>query len=316
VDPTATASPSLFPPLPRLDDPTVYGPQGRSPWLDVDWREHQRWVILDGQPINVIELGDGPPLVFVHGLIERWTQWLEQLTAFAGNHHVIAMDLPGFGNSPMPAERISIPLYARTIEQLLQTLQIGAATFVGHSMGGFTSVELAIDFPERVERLVLVSPAGLSTYENPRDLRVVAQMRRFRWIVNTYHARVAAHAEILARRPRLRLLEPTTHVVARHSDRLPAPFMAEFMRGLGAPGYIEGMAANFDYDYRDRLGEIACPTLIVWGDRDRVVTPKDADLYERLIPNARKAIFKDTGHMAMIERPMAFNALLEGFLKE
>ncbi len=312
MNPTATAPPSL----PQLDDQSVYGPQGRSPWLDVDWRTHQRWVIVDGQPINVVERGVGPPLVFVHGLIERWTQWVEQLSAFSSSHRVIAMDLPGFGDSPMPAEKISISGYARMIEQLLDTLEVGAAAFVGHSMGGFTSVELAINFPQRVQRLVLVSPAGLSTYNNSRDLRLVAQMRRFRWIVNGYHARVAAHAELLARRPRLRLLEPTTHVVARHSDRLPAPFVAEFVRGLGAPGYIEGMAANFDYDYRDRLAEVACPTLIVWGKHDLVVSAKDADVYERLIPNARKVIFKDTGHMAMIERPAAFNALLKDFLKE
>jgi pimeloyl-ACP methyl ester carboxylesterase len=312
VNPTATASPSL----PRPDDPPVYGPQGRSRWLDVDWRKHQRWVILDGQPINVIELGEGPPLVFVHGLIERWTQWVEQLSTFADKHRVIAMDLPGFGDSPMPAEKISISGYARMIEKLLDVLQLSAAAFVGHSMGGFTSVELAINFPERVQRLVLVSPAGLSTYNNSRNLLLVAQMRRFRQIVDPYHARLAAHAELLARRPRLRLLDPTTHIVARHSDRLPAPFVAEFVRGLGAPGYIEGMEAIFNYDYRDRLGEIACPTLIVWGERDAVVTAKDADLYERLIPNSRKVIFRDTGHMAMIERPMAFNALLEEFLRQ
>jgi pimeloyl-ACP methyl ester carboxylesterase len=313
VNPTATASPSL----PRPDDPPVYGPQGRSRWLDVDWREHQRWVILDGQPINVIELGEGPPLVFLHGLIGRWTHWVEQLTAFAPSHRVIAVDLPGFGDSPLPAQGgISVPIYARTIERLMEALEISAAAFVGHSMGGFTSVELAINFPERVERLVLISPAGLSTYNNPRNLLLVAQMRRFRQIVDPYHARVAAHAELLARRPRLRLLDPTTHIVARHSDRLPAPFVAEFVRGLGAPGYIEGMEAIFNYDYRDRLGEIACPTLIVWGERDAVVTAKDADLYERLIPNSRKVIFRDTGHMAMIERPMGFNALLEEFLAE
>jgi pimeloyl-ACP methyl ester carboxylesterase len=307
------ASPSLS----QLDDQSVYGPQGRSPWLDVDWRTHQRWVILDGQPINVVELGEGPPLVFLHGLIGRWTHWVEQLTAFASSHRVIAVDLPGFGDSPLPARGgISVPIYARTIERLMEALQLSAAAFVGHSMGGFTSVELAINFPQRVERLVLISPAGLSTYNNSRDLRVVAQMRRFRWIVNGYHSRVAAHAELLARRPRLRLLEPTTHVVARYSDRLPPPFVAEFVRGLGAPGYIEGMAANFDYDYRDRLAEVACPTLIVWGEHDLVVSAKDADVYERLIPNARKVIFKDTGHMAMIERPAAFNALLKDFLNE
>jgi pimeloyl-ACP methyl ester carboxylesterase len=298
-----------------LDDPSVYGPQGHSPWLDVDWRVHQRWVILDGQPVNVIERGAGPPLVFVHGLIERWTHWLEQLPAFAG-HRVIAMDLPGFGNSPMPKEKISIPLYARTLEKLLERLEINAAAFVGHSMGGFASAQLAINCPQLVDRLVLVCPAGLSTYANQRDLRLVAQMRRFKRIVNAYHARVAAHAELFARHPRLRLLEPTTHIVARHSDRLPAPFVAELVRGLGAPGYIEGMEANFNYDYRDRLKEIACPTLIVWGERDRVVTAKDADVYEQLIPNARKVILKDTGHLPMIERPTAFNALLEEFLSE
>jgi pimeloyl-ACP methyl ester carboxylesterase len=314
MNPTSTASPSP----PRPDNRSFYGPRGRSAWLDVDWRGYQRWVVLDdGQPINVVELGEGPPILFVHGLIGRWTHWVEQLTAFAGSHRVIAVDLPGFGDSPLPAQGgISVPIYARTIERLMEALEISAAAFVGHSMGGFTSVELAINFPERVERLVLISPAGLSTYNNPRNLLLVAQMRRFRQIVDPYHARVAAHAELLARRPRLRLLDPTTHIVARHSDRLPAPFVAEFVRGLGAPGYIDGMEAIFNYDYRDRLGEIACPTLIVWGDRDAVVTAKDADLYERLIPNSRKVIFRDTGHMAMIERPMAFNALLEEFLDE
>jgi len=312
MDPTATASPSL----PLVDHPSVYGPQARSRWLDVDWRKYQRWEILDGQPVNVIELGSGPPLVFVHGLIGRWTHWVEQLTAFASTHRVIAVDLPGFGDSPLPAEQISISGYARTIDKLLDALQISAAAVVGHSMGGFTSVELAINFPERVERLVLVSPAGLSTYNDPNALRLLAQARRFKGIFKTYHAWVGAHAELFARRPRLRLLEPTTNIVTRHPDRLPAPFAAEFVRGLAAPGFIDGIEANLNYDYRHRLGEIACPTMIVWGKRDKVVSAKDADLYQQLIPNARKVLFEDTGHMAMIERPVAFNALLEEFLRE
>jgi pimeloyl-ACP methyl ester carboxylesterase len=314
VNPTATAPSS---PFPRLDEPQAYGPQGRSPWLDVDWRAHQRWVILDGQPINVVELGEGPPLLFLHGLIGRWTHWVEQLTAFAPSHRVIAVDLPGFGDSPLPARGgISVPIYARTIERLMEALQLSAAAFVGHSMGGFTSVELAINFPERVERLLLVSPAGLSTYDNPRSLLLLAQARRFKGIFNRYHALVAAHAELFAKRPRLRLLEPTTNIVARHANRLPAPFAAEFVRGLAAPGFIDGIEVTLNYDYRNRLGEIACPTLIVWGARDKVVTAKDATEYERLIPDARAVVFADTGHMAMIERPVAFNALLEEFLLE
>src|SRR5438045_4603778 len=93
---------------PRLADaPGDYGPAGRSPWLDIDWREHQRWVTVNGSAVNVIELGAGrssgdrdaagQPLVFVHGLSGSWPNWLEQLPVFAAQHRVIALDLPGFG---------------------------------------------------------------------------------------------------------------------------------------------------------------------------------------------------------------------------
>jgi pimeloyl-ACP methyl ester carboxylesterase len=71
-----------------------------------------------------------------------------------------------------------------------------------------------------------------------------------------------------------------------------------------------------DYHIRDRLGEIACPTLIVWGEDDRLIGVRDADLFAELIPNSRKVVFGDTGHMAMLERPEEFNGLLSGFLLE
>ena len=70
-----------------------------------------------------------------------------------------------------------------------------------------------------------------------------------------------------------------------------------------------------DYDFRDRLPEIACPTLIVWGDGDRIITPRDAEVFAELIPDSRVVVYKDTGHLAMLERPGAFNALLAEFLK-
>jgi pimeloyl-ACP methyl ester carboxylesterase len=283
----------------------------------VDWRSHQRWVILDGQPLNVIELGEGPPLVFIHGLIGRWTHWFEQLPGFAREHRVIALDLPGFGHSPAPrADKISVPFYARTVAKLMQRIEVDGAALIGHSMGGFTSVELAINFPELVERMMLVSPSGISTFNDQRALRLLTMARRFERVTNAYGGILAAHADLLARRPRLRLLEPNTSIVTRHPDRLPAAYIEEFVRGLGTPGFIEGVAANLNYDYRERLSEIACPTMIVWGEEDKVVSVKDAQMYEQLIPGARKVIFKDTGHMAMIERPQAFNDLLERFLAE
>ena len=314
--PTATA-PSSSPT--RLDDLSVYGPQGRSPWLDVDWRKHQRWVILDGQPVNVIELGEGPPLVFVHGLGGSWPNWLEQLPVFAdrssgiGRHRVIAMDLPGFGHSPMPAERISISGYARLLDGLLDRLGIDAAAVVGNSMGGFVSAELAIAFPQRVERLLLVSPAGLSTYR-PGATRTLARLQRLERILAAQAAWVASKSETVARRPLLR--EATLSLVTRHPDRLGAALAAEQLRGAGKPGFMQALATHLDYDFRDRLKEIACPTLIVWGEDDRVVTVRDASVFTELIPNSRAVIYKDTGHMAMLERPGAFNALLSEFLDE
>jgi pimeloyl-ACP methyl ester carboxylesterase len=310
MNPTATASP----PLPLLLTPSVYGPQGRSAWLDVDWREHQRWVILDGQPVNVIELGAGPPLLFVHGLSGSWQNWLEQLPVLAGKHRVIALDLPGFGHSPMPSERISISGYARLLDRLLDTLGIEAAAVVGNSMGGFIGAELAIAFPQRVERLVLISAAGISTYDHRGAVRTVPVLRRAERMLTAYTAWMATKSDTVARRPRLR--DATLNLVTRHPSRLSAALAAEQLRGSGKPGFIQALEANLNYDFHERLPEIACPTLIVWGEEDRVITARDAALFGELIRDSRVVMYADTGHMSMLERPVAFNELLEGFLGE
>jgi 4,5:9,10-diseco-3-hydroxy-5,9,17-trioxoandrosta-1(10),2-diene-4-oate hydrolase len=297
----------------------AYGPVGRSPWLDIDWREHQRWLTVDGQPVNTIELGaeeakDGQPIVFVHGLSGSWPNWLEQLPVLAERHRVLALDLPGSGHSPMPAEEISISGYARLLERVLDQLGIDAAAVVGNSMGGFIGAELAISFPQRVERLVLVSAAGLSTYAPRGRARAISTMRRLERVLTAGSAWVASRSDAVARHPRLR--DATLNAVMRHPSRLPAALAAEQIRGAGKPGFIQALAAITEYDVRERLPEIACPTLIVWGERDRLISVRDAEIFAQLIPNSRKVIYPDTGHMAMLERPAAFNALLEGFLAE
>jgi pimeloyl-ACP methyl ester carboxylesterase len=278
----------------------------------VDWREHQRWVRIHDRWVNVIELGDGPPVVFVHGLAGSWQNWLEQLPAFADHHRVIALDLPGFGRSEMPAQRISISGYARTLDALCDALDVEAAAFVGNSMGGFVGAELAIAFPERVERLTLVSAAGL-TVEHMRSERGLAALRRAENALAFYMGWIASHSDTVARRARLR--RAVLALVAAHPDRLPAPLAAEQIRGSGKPGFVDAVDALTSYPIRHRIPEIACPTLIVWGDRDRVVPVRDAHEFERLIPNSRRVVLEDTGHVAMLERPARFNALLEEFLR-
>jgi pimeloyl-ACP methyl ester carboxylesterase len=299
-------------PAPASSEP--YGPTGRAPWLDVDWRKHQRWVTVEDRPVNVVELGEGQPIVFVHGLGGSWTNWLEQLPIFAASHRVIALDLPGFGHSPMPREPITISGYGRALDGVMNALKLDAATVVGNSMGGFVSTELAIAFPQRVERLVLAAPAGISSYGSPDGLRLATVVRRLRPLLTAQGQWLSAHADAVARRPLLRMA--TLGNIARYPGRLPSALVAEALRGAGKPGWVDALAANLNYDFRHRLPEIACPTLVVWGDRDRIITVRDADVYTELIPNARKVILPDTGHVPMLERPARFNQLLEGFLSE
>jgi len=296
-----------------------------SGWLDIDWSAHQRWIVADGQAVNTIELGperssasaDGDvrqPLVFVHGLSGCWANWLEQLPALAAEHRVITLDLPGFGYSPMPSGEISISGYARLLDRLLGQLGIDAAAVVGNSMGGFIAAELAIAFPQRVERLVLVSAAGISTTGHPGTKRVLPSMRRLETVLAATGGWVASKSDTVARRARLR--EALLALVVAHPRHLPAALAAEQLRGAGKPGFVQALQSILDYDIRERLPEIACPTLVVWGDRDRLVPLRDADVFVELIPDARKVVFQDTGHMSMLERPAAFNELLEEFLAE
>lgn len=292
---------------PARDD---YGAGGRSAWLDVDWPAHQRWVEVDGERANVIELGDGPPLLLVHGLSGCWQNWLENIPHLARSHRVVAVDLPGFGASPMPArEPISIAGYARFLDRLCGVLGIDAAAVVGNSMGGFVSAELAIAAPQRVERLALVSAAGISA-EHVRREPVLAAGRAMAFSAGWAASRHAS----FARRPGLRRL--ALSLVVRHPDRLSAPIAYELMSGSGREAFLPALEANLGYPIRDRLPRIACPTLIVWGTHDRVIPVRDADVFERLIPNARKEILPDTGHVPMLERPARFNALLDAFLGE
>src|SRR3954471_21817266 len=91
----------------------AYGPQRRSEWLDIDWSGHLHWAQVCGSAVNYVDIGEGPPLVFIHGLSGSWQNWLENIPHFAKSRRVIALDLPGFGHSPMPAGKISINFYAK-----------------------------------------------------------------------------------------------------------------------------------------------------------------------------------------------------------
>jgi pimeloyl-ACP methyl ester carboxylesterase len=280
--------------------------------MDVDWRAHQRWVQVDGRAVNAIDIGEGPPVVLVHGLSGNWQNWLEAIpTLVEAGHRAIALDLPGFGHSEMPGEPISIPGYGRAVGGVLDALGVvGPATVVGSSMGGFIAAEIAIAQPERVERLVLVSAAALwSEQARARPLVVASRVSRF------YAPLIVSGWEVIARLPRLRN-EALRGAGIRSPHRISGPLAYELLSGAGKPGFVDALQALYDYRIRDRLPEIACPTLVVWGADDALVPLKHAFEYEQLIPRARAVVFRRTGHAPMLEQPERFNAALLEFLRE
>ncbi|MGB3953074.1 MAG: alpha/beta fold hydrolase, partial [Solirubrobacterales bacterium] len=123
-----------------------YGLHGRPAWADLDWRPNLRHVEIEGRRVNFVELGDhaAPAVILIHGLSGCWQNWLENIQALAADFHVIAPDLPGFGESELPIEPVSIHGYGRTIVALMDALGVDRANLIGNSMGGQTAAQAAL----------------------------------------------------------------------------------------------------------------------------------------------------------------------------
>jgi len=293
-----------------------YGHSATPDWRATDWLSELKTIEVDGIPFNYVDLGsdtgDEDPVVLVHGLGGQWQNWLENIPRLALDRRVIAMDLPGFGLTPEPNddEGITIPRYGRYVNELCDKLGLGQIELVGNSMGGYIAAEVAIQFPERVERLVLVSAAGISSAET-LEAPILTAGR----VVTAIATNSASRYRRLAARPFTRHL--SLILVARHPAALKPDLVYEgFMKGAGKPGFDDALRASLDYDFRERLPEVKVPTLIVWGEKDSIIPVRDADEFERLIEDSRKVVMKDTGHISMAERPETFNDLLVDFLAE
>ena len=301
------------PPWRDSDADDGYGRTATPSWRETDWSRELKQLEIDGTPVNYVDVGSGEedPVVLVHGLGGQWQNWLENVPRLALDRRVVAMDLPGFGLTPEPEdEELSIPGYGRCVNALCDKLGLGEVDLVGNSMGGYVAAEVAIQFPQRVSRLVLVSAAGISSAET-----LQAPILTFGRIATAIATNSAARFRHLAARPITRHM--SLALVARHPRLLKADLAYEgFMKGAGKPGFDAALRACLNYDFRDRLPEVKVPTLIVWGEKDSIIPVNDADEFERLIEDSRKIVMKDTGHISMAERPQTFNDLLVEFLAE
>ncbi len=298
----------------RLDPRTAAGADYGNPdptpaWMEVDWRRHQRSVELPGAQVHYVEIGEGDPILFIHGISGGWQNWLENLPHFGAGHRAIALDLPGFGASPMPEWEVGMTNYARMIHDFCERLGLERTVLVGNSMGGFVALEAATDEPRRYSHLVLVAAAGIINTWNP-EARATATAYAWSKLGGT----VADNGRWIVSHPRSRQLALAPFL--RYPGRLRRELLLEQMAGGRCPGFGDALQDLIAHDIRDRLATIEMPTLIVWGLSDRVIPVAAAISYHRRIPHSRLEIFERTGHVPQLERPARFNALLDEFLAE
>jgi pimeloyl-ACP methyl ester carboxylesterase len=282
----------------------------QSAWLDIDWPAHTHRATVDGSEMTYVDIGSGPPLVFVHGLGGSWQNWLENLPHFAKTHRCIAPDLGGFGESEPVKGEVSIERYARSLRELLDQLGIESAPVIGNSMGGFIALELAIRHPKLVSRLVLVSAAVLwQEYRRARPLVVFANVTE-----GTLGRLLIGLQPRLATRPRLRETALRFGGFAK-PRKLPRELQRELiLTARRTEGFLPALQALADYPLRDELPHVKPPTLIVWGDADPLVGVSHAAELESLIPDSRAVVYERTGHVVQAERPERFNADVDAFL--
>ena len=286
-----------------------YGVSDTPDWRNVDWPAHTKQVEINGRSVNYVDIGGGTlTVLFIHGLGGSWQNWLENLPRTAQHCRAIALDLPGFGRSEMPADPISITAFAATVDAFCEALDLGPVVLVGNSMGGFTAAEVAIQHPERAELLVLVDAAGISSANVTRSR---PGERLARQLMMRGQGDPEAAKRMLTRPGYMAL---GMGLVARYPTRISKELLSEQLLTFGDAGFSDAFEAILSYDFRHRLGEIGCPVLVIQGENDILVPLGDAIEFCELIPSSELLTMADTGHVPMFERPVQFNDALLDFI--
>jgi pimeloyl-ACP methyl ester carboxylesterase len=273
----------------------------------------RRTIELHGHPVSYRLAGSGPLLVLIHGITSSSRTWERVLPALAEHHTVLAPDLLGHGESAKPRGDYSLGAYASGVRDLMIALGHTRATVVGHSLGGGIAMQLAYQFPERIERLALVSSGGLG--------REVNLMLRAATLPGSEYVLPVLCAPVL--RDAVRTLGRAARAVG-------------LKPGTDLQGMLEGFASLAAVDARraflhtarsiidvtgqrvsaqDRLYLAAgMPTLIVWGENDPMIPVAHGREAHAAMPGSRLEVFPDAGHFPFNDDPVRFAAVLRDFV--
>jgi pimeloyl-ACP methyl ester carboxylesterase len=260
--------------------------------------------------ISTMQAGAGSPVVLLHGLGATKASFLPTVAALAPRHRVIAIDLPGFGDSAKPLRAGYAPaFFADTVVGLLDTLELGRVAFVGNSMGGRVALELGLSSPSRVDRLVLLAPSLAWLRDRPW-----ARLLRF----------VPPQLGALQPAPRP-VVEPVVRrLIGGGQDGWTAAGLDEFLRSYLSP---RGRAAFYSAarniyleephgkdGFWTRLAELSVPSLFVWGRRDPLVPHAFSEHVRKAVPSAEHLTLP-CGHVPQLERPRETHDAILRFLR-
>jgi pimeloyl-ACP methyl ester carboxylesterase len=280
--------------------PVVPGSWLRSASLEA------RYETVDGRRLRYVRAGSGPAVVLVHGFGSSLYTWKDLIAPLAARHDVVALDLPGFGQSDQPAD-LSFEDFPRAVVGLMDRLSLDRAALVGNSMGGAAAVVVAARHPERVLSLVLIDAAGFNLAEADRP-----------GIVRLTGSPLGALVSAL---PGKRLVVEASLRQVFHDDaRVTPERVSEYLAAALRPGTFAALRSlGASLEGRSSLVAESLPlvearTLVLWGGEDRWIPLAHAERFVAAIPGARKVVIPACGHVPQEEVPAEVARLLLEFL--
>lgn len=272
-------------------------------------------VEVDGIDIAYVDSGgDKPPLIMVHGLSSYHSFWEYQIPHYAERYRVLALDLPGYGQSGRPDAPYTPPWFAGVVSGWMDAVGIGSAPIMAHSMGGQIAMTLALQEPERVEALVLAGPAGFERF-TPGEIRFLKSF----WTED--QALRASEQELRATFTAVAFNRPDAGVERLLEERVRMA-KTEAFRGTSV-AVSRSIAGMVDFPVLDRLSALRVPTLIVYGTDDRMIpnpvfhggaTRRIAETGRDAIANAQLVMLPGAGHTVHHDDPDGFHRAVDPFL--
>lgn len=277
--------------------------------------EQTRFLELHGHRMALTDVGSGPSILLVHGMMSARTTWADQWDRLAADHRVLAPDLFGHGESDKPLGDYSLGAHAASLRDLLDALDVPSATVVGHSLGGGIAMQLAYLFPERVDRLVLVSSGGLGRELNPllRAATLPGSELVLPVLASGWLHGVGDSALRLWRRVGLPAVSPSS---TQAWQSLTSLADADTRRAFLATSRSVIDAGGQTVSARSRLsGLTAREVLLIWGAGDRMIPSSHLEAARAELPHSRVEILPRSGHFPHLDEPDRFAAVLADFVR-